>query len=503
MESLQHLLSGFSVALSLQNLFFATIGCILGTLIGVLPGLGPAAGTALLIPITFRLEPTPAIIMLAAIYYGAMYGGTITSVLINVPGEAASVVTCLDGYEMAKQGRAGAALGIAAIGSFVGGTVATFGLVLVALPLARFALKFGPPEYFALLCVGLSLVMGLAGKSLTRALMMGMLGLIVSLVGVDPVEGAPRFTFGITQLLDGVRFVPVVMGFFGIGEILLNAERSLVGVMAGGGKVSSFLPRRQEWPVCVTSILRGAGLGFFLGLIPGTNSAVAAFMSYVVEKKVSKHPERFGTGVIEGVAGPETANNSYANAALIPLFTLGLPGSPTIAILMGALIMNGLMPGPLLFQQHATFVWAVIASLYIGNVILLILNLPLVGLWAKLLKIPYESLVVLILVFCIIGAYSLNNSVFDIGVMIVCGVLGYIFKKLDFPMAPAILTLILGPLMERSLRESLSISQGDYSIFFTRPISLTLLVITALILATSAWQAWPSAVREESKDAQV
>jgi putative tricarboxylic transport membrane protein len=432
-----------------------------------------------------------------------MYGGTITSVLINVPGEAASVVTCLDGYEMAKRGRAGAALGIAAIGSFIGGSVATFGLVLVALPLARFALKFGPPEYFSLLAVGLSLVMGLAGKSLTRALMMGILGLIFSLVGVDPVEGAPRFTFGITPLLDGVRFVPVVMGFFGIGEILLNAERALVGVMAESGKVSSFLPRKEEWAICATSILRGTGLGFFLGLIPGTNSAVAAFMSYVVEKKVSKHPERFGSGVIEGVAGPETANNAYANAALIPLFTLGLPGSPTIAILMGALIMNGLMPGPLLFQQHAPFVWAVIASLYIGNVILLILNLPLVGLWAKLLKIPYESLAVLVLVFCIIGAYSLNNSVFDIGVMIVCGILGYVFKKLDFPMAPAILTLILGPLMERSLRESLSIAQGDYSIFFTRPISLILLIITAAILATSAWQAWPSAVREESKKAQV
>jgi putative tricarboxylic transport membrane protein len=404
---------------------------------------------------------------------------------------------------MAKQGRAGAALGIAAIGSFAGGTVATFGLVLVALPLARFALKFGPPEYFALLCVGLSLVMGLAGKSLSRALMMGIVGLVFSLVGVDPVEGAPRFTFGITQLLDGVRFVPVVMGFFGIGEILLNAEKSLAGVMAEGGKVSSFFPRRDEWPVCVTSILRGTGLGFFLGLIPGTNSAVAAFMSYAVEKKVSKHPERFGAGAIEGVAGPETANNSYANAALIPLFTLGLPGSPTIAILMGALIMNGLMPGPLLFSQHSQFVWAVIASLYIGNVILLILNLPLVGLWAKLLKIPYESLVVLILVFCIIGAYSLNNSVFDVGMMILCGLLGYVFKKLDFPLAPTILTLILGPQMERSLRESLSLSQGDYSTFFTRPISLVLLVITAIIFITSAWQALPSAVREESKGAQV
>jgi putative tricarboxylic transport membrane protein len=494
---------GFSVAMTLQNLLFATIGCVLGTLIGVLPGLGPAAGTALLIPITFKLEPTPAIIMLAAIYYGAMYGGTITSVLINVPGEAASVVTCLDGYEMAKQGRAGAALGIAAIGSFIGGSVATFGLVMVALPLARFALKFGPPEYFALLLVGLSLVMGLAGKSLAKALMMGILGLLFSFVGVDPVEGVPRFTFGIAPLMDGVRFVPVVMGFFGIGEILLNAEKSLVGVMAGEGKVTSFFPRRDEWRISVTSILRGTGLGFFLGLIPGTNSAVASFMSYAIEKKVSKHPEKFGTGVIEGVAAPETANNAYANAALIPLFTLGLPGSPTIAILMGALIMNGLTPGPLLFQRHAVFVWAVIASLYIGNVILLILNLPLVGWWAKLLKIPYNILVVFILIFCIVGGYSLNNSMFDVGVMILCGLLGYVFKKLDFPLAPAILTLILGPLMERSLRESLSLSQGDYSIFITRPISLFFLIVTAVILATSAWQAWPSSVREESKEAQV
>jgi putative tricarboxylic transport membrane protein len=494
---------GFSVALSFQNLLFATIGCVLGTLIGVLPGLGPAAGTALLIPITFRLEPTSAIIMLAAIYYGAMYGGTITSVLINVPGEAASVVTCLDGYEMAKRGRAGAALGIAAIGSFVGGTVATFGLVLVALPLSRFALKFGPPEYFALLCVGLSLVMGLAGKSLSRAMIMGVVGLIISMVGIDPVEGAPRFTFGIAKLMDGIGFIPVVMGFFGIGEILLNAEKTLKGVMAEGGKVGSLFPRRSEWGISVASILRGTGLGFFLGLIPGTNSAVAAFMSYVVEKKVSKHPEEFGTGVIEGVAGPETANNSYANAALIPLFTLGLPGSPTIAILMGALILNGLMPGPLLFQQHPQFVWAVIASLYIGNAILLILNLPLVGVWVKLLKIPYESLVVMILIFCMIGAYSIANSILDIGVMIFCGVLGYVFKKLDFPMAPAILTLVLGPLMERSLRESLALSQGDYTTFLTRPIALFFLIVTAVILVTSAWQALPSSVREGGKDAQV
>jgi len=498
-----NILMGFQIALSWQNLLFCLIGTTYGTLIGVLPGLGPAAGTALLIPITFRLDPTAAIIMLAAIYYGAMYGGTITSVLINVPGEAASVVTCLDGYQMAKQGRAGAALGVAAIGSFFGGTVATFGLVLVALPLTRFALKFGSPEYFSLLLVGLSLVMGLAGKSLTKALVMGILGLVFSFVGVDPVEGAPRFTFGIAPLMDGIRFVPVVMGFFGIGEILMNAEKSLAGVMADSGKVSSFFPRRDEWWISVKSIIRGTALGFFLGLIPGTNSAVASFMSYSIERKFSKHPEKFGTGVIEAVAAPETANNAYANAALIPLFTLGLPGSPTIAILMGALIMNGLTPGPLLFSQHAGFVWAVIASLYIGNVILLILNLPLVGWWAKLLRIPYNILMVFILVFCIIGAYSLNNSLFDIGMMIACGVMGYFFKKLDFPLAPAILTLILGPLMEQSLRESLSISQGDYSIFVTRPISLFFLVVAAVILVTSAWQAWPSAVRDESKEAEV
>ncbi len=503
MEAFQHLMTGFAAALSPMNLLFATIGCVLGTLIGVLPGLGPAAGTALLIPITFKLEPTSAIIMLAAIYYGAMYGGTITSVLINVPGEAASVVTCLDGYEMAKQGRAGAALGIAAIGSFIGGTVATFGLVLVALPLTRFALKFGAPEYFSLLLVGLSLVMGLAGKSLVKALVMGVIGLIFSFVGVDPVEGAPRFTFGIGPLMDGIRFVPVVMGFFGIGEILINAEKSLAGVMAEGGKVSSFFPRKDEWWVSFASIFRGTGLGFFLGLIPGTNSAVASFMSYSIERKLSRHPDKFGTGIIEGVAAPETANNAYANAALIPLFTLGLPGSPTIAILIGALIMNGLTPGPLLFTQHADFVWAVIASLYIGNVILLILNLPLVGWWAKLLKIPYNILMVFILVFCIIGAYSLNNSMFDVGMMILCGLLGYLFKKLDFPLAPAILTLILGPLMEQSLREALSVSQGDFSIFVTHPISLFFLILAAVIMATSAWQAWPSTIREESKEAEV
>jgi putative tricarboxylic transport membrane protein len=502
MDAFQQLMMGFAAALSPTNLLFATIGCVMGTLVGVLPGLGPSAGTALLIPITFRLEPTPAVIMLAAIYYGAMYGGTITSVLINVPGEAASMVTCLDGYQMAKQGRGGAALGVAAVGSFIGGTVAVFGLVTVALPMTRFALKFGSAEYFSLILVGLCLVMGLAGKSLTKAVAMGMLGMIFSFVGIDPIEGAPRFTFGITPLMDGLSFVPVVMGFFGIGEILINAEKSLEQVVAESGKVSSLFPRRDELRISVLSIIRGTGLGFFLGLIPGTNTAIASFMSYSVERKVSKHPDKFGTGVIEGVAGPETANNAYANAALIPLFTLGLPTSPTIAILMGALIIHGLTPGPLLFTRHAPFAWTVIASLYIGNIILLILNLPLVGWWAKLLKIPYNILMVFILVFCIIGGYSINNSMFDVGVMIICGLLGYLCKKLDFPIAPAVLTLILGPLMETSLRESLTMSHGSFGIFFTRPISLFFIVMAGATMAVSIWQAWPSGIREQSEDAQ-
>ena len=490
------------MALSMGNLAYATIGCILGTLIGVLPGLGPAAGTAILLPITFNINPTSGIIMLAAIYYGAMYGGTITSVLINVPGEAASVVTCLDGHAMAKKGRAGAALGIAAIGSFVGGTVATFGLVLVALPLTQIVLKFGPPEYFSLLCVGLSLVIGLAGSSLSRALIMGILGLLFSMVGVDPVIGAPRFTFGIVDLLDGIKFVPVIMGLFGIGEILINAEKSFGKIAVSDTKFLSFFPRKEEWRICITSILRGTGLGFFLGLIPGANAAVAAFMSYGIEKRLSKHPEKFGTGVIEGVAAPETANNAFANAALIPLFTLGIPGSPTVAVLMGALIINGLTPGPMLFTKHADFVWAVIASLYIGNIILLILNLPFVGWWARLLKIPYLILLVFILIFCVIGAFSLDNSIFDVGVMIVCGILGYVFKKLDFPPAPAILTLILGSMLERSFRESLSISRGDYTIFFTRPISALFLFLAVIILIASAWKG-VSQIRDESKEAEV
>lgn len=498
METLQHLITGFGAALSLGNLSFAVIGCILGTLIGVLPGLGPAAGTAILIPLTFKLDPTGAIIMLSAIYYGAMYGGTITSVLINVPGEAASVITCMEGHAMAKQGRAGAALGIAAIGSFIGGLVATIALVVVATPLSKFALSFGPPEFFALMLVGLVLVTSLAGQSLVAGILMTVIGLLIAMVGIDPVRGAPRFTFGLPDLYDGVGFIPVVMGLFGIGEILATAEKPYRDVIRT--KLTGLWPSREEWRRSMGAIWRGTGLGFFLGLIPGVGAIIPTFMSYIVEKRLSKTPEKFGTGVIEGVAGPETANNAYANAAMVPLLTLGIPSSPTIAVLMGAFIVNGLTPGPFLFQERPDLVWAVIASFFVGNVILLILNLPLVGLWAKILEIPYQYVCAGTLVFCVIGAYSINQSVFDIWVMLICGVLGYLLRKLELPMAPLVLGLILGPSIEKSLRTSLEMSAGDFWIFLSRPLSATLLALAVVILLFSALRLAPAEIRDPNAD---
>jgi putative tricarboxylic transport membrane protein len=483
MEGLQFLLNGFAGALTPANLLFAFIGCVLGTMIGVLPGLGPAAGTAILIPLTFKLDATGAIIMLAAIYYGAMYGGTITSVLINVPGEAASVVTCLDGYQMARQGRAGTALGMAAIGSFVGGVFAAAALALVALPLAHFALSFGPPEFFCLMLLGLCLVTGLAGHSLVAALLMTVFGLLLSLIGLDPVRGAPRFTFGMPELYDGLGFVPVVMGLFGVAEILIVAEapfRRLVHT-----RIVGLWPSRDEWKRSSGAIARGTVVGFLLGLIPGVGAVIPTFMAYVLEKRISKHPEKFGTGIIEGVASPETANNAYANAAMVPLLVLGVPSSPTIAIIMGAFIINGLTPGPFLFKERPDLVWAVIASFFTGNVILLILNLPLVGLWARILRIPYQYLCTGTLLFCIVGAYSLKGTVFDVGVMLVFGVVGYFLRKLGFPLAPAVLALILGPFMEKSLRTSLELSAGDFSIFVTRPISAALLALAVIAILVS------------------
>ena len=491
-------MGGFVSVMQPANLLYALVGCMLGTLVGVLPGIGPAAGTAILIPLTASLSPTGAIIMLAAIYYGAMYGGTITSVLINTPGEAGSAVTCIDGYAMAKRGRAGAALAIAAIGSFVGGTVATLGLVLLALPLTRFALSFGPPEYFALLLVGLSLVTGLASRSLVRGLIAAVLGLLLAQIGTDPVMGAPRFTYGRMELLDGFGIVPVVMGLFGIAEIMVNAESRVRQVF--DTKMSSVMLRKEDVKASTGPIARGTVIGFFLGLVPGLGSMIPTFLSYSIEKKLSKTPERFGHGAIEGVAGPESANNAYANAALIPLFTLGIPSSPTIAVLMGAFMINGLIPGPALFTEHAPFVWAVIASLYVGNLILLILNIPFIPVWVAILKIPYAILMTIILGFCVIGVYSLSNSVFDIIAMLGFGLIGYLLKKLDIPAAPLVLTLVLGPLMERALRQSLEMSEGDFSIFLTRPISGTLLAIAVLVIVISTFQAF-RAVRGADSEA--
>ena len=483
MESLELLMRGFSIALQPTNLQFALLGSIIGTLVGILPGIGPVAGTAILIPLTFSLDPTPAIIMLAAIYYGAMYGGTLTSVLVNVPGEAASAITCLDGYEMAKQGRAGPALAMAAIGSFFAGTVATMGLVLLALPLTSIALRFGPPEYFALIVLGLSLVTGLASGSLVRALLSGVAGLLIAMVGIDPVMGAPRFTFGTLELMDGVALVPVAMGLFGVSEILLNLERTTV--RPAHARLGSLMPSAEDLRRSINPILRGTGLGFLIGLVPGVGAVVPTLIAYVAEKRVSRTPEKFGSGMIEGVAGPEAANNAYASAALIPLFTLGLPSSPTIAVIMGAFMMNGLTPGPFLFVEHADFVWAVIASLYIGNALLLLLNLPLIPLWVSVLKMPPALLYTLILAFSVLGAYAIGNSAFDVGVMLVFGVVGYVMRKLKIPAAPMILTMILGPMMEQALRQSLDMSQGDYAILFTRPIAATLLALAVLVVLTS------------------
>jgi putative tricarboxylic transport membrane protein len=479
MEALGYLLDGFAVALQPEHLMFSLVGCALGMLVGILPGVGPAAGTAILIPLTTGMSPTGAIIMLAAIYYGAMYGGTITSVLLNLPGEAASAVTCIEGYEMARRGRAGQALAISAIGSFIGGSVATLGLALLAIPLSRVALTFGPPEFFALMAVGLALVIGLTSQSIVLALISAVLGMLFSQVGIDPVMGVPRFTFGQMELLDGVGIVPVVMGLFGIAEILVSlADRQQQATVSSTGALSV---GAKELRQTAGPIARGTGVGFLLGLVPGVGAIVPSYLSYAIEKNLSKTPEQFGKGAIAGVAGPETANNAYANAAFIPLFTLGIPGAATTAILMGALMMNGLTPGPSLFTDRPQFVWAVIASFFVGNGILLVMSLPMIPLWVRVLRLPHAFLVMAVLCLCVIGAYSMRGSVFDIGLMIGFGLFGFVCRKLTIPLAPMVLTLVLAPLMERSLRQSLEMSQGSLSILVERPLSLGLL-LTALIV---------------------
>ena len=482
MDILGHIFFGFGVAFQPVNLLFCFTGVLIGTLVGVLPGLGPVAAISLLLPATFHAPPVGSIIMLSGIYYGAMYGGSTTSILINIPGEAASVVTCFDGYQMARKGRAGPALGMAAFASFIAGTLGVIGLAFLAPPLASIALKFGPPEYFSLMVLGLTVLTFLAGGSMLKSLMMACAGVVIGNVGLDLITAQPRFTFGLNILLDGVGLVPLVMGLFGISEVLLNVEQKLSEREIFKTALKGLLPTLKDWKESIGPLLRGSVLGFFLGILPGGGAVISSFVSYGLEKRLSKHPEEFGKGAIAGVAGPESANNSATAGAFIPLLTLGLPSNAVMAILLGALMIYGMPPGPKLISSHPQLFWGVISSMYIGNIMLLVLNLPLIGVWVKILKIPYPILFPLILLFCLIGAYSLNNNPAEIGLMLFFGLLGYLMKKFEFDGAPLVLAMVLGPLMDQSLRQSLLMSGGSGMIFFTRPICLVIFVIIALIL---------------------
>ena len=484
MEVFHSLLNGFATALVPINLLYCFFGVFTGTLIGVLPGIGPAATLAMLLPITFSVNPTSAMIMLCGIWYGAQYGGSTTSILINVPGESASVVTCLDGYALAKQGRAGAALGMAAFGSYIAGTFSVIILMLLAPPLANFALKFGPPEYFCLMAFGLSTVTSLGGKPI-KALIMAVFGFSLSMVGMDPMSGAERFTFDWLELTDGIGFIPIAMGLLGVGEVLLSLEKwgeKYEVIEFKHKRFRDILPSAQDWIDCKWTLVRASIIGFMVGTLPGSGAAVASFIAYAIEKKVSKHPEKFGEGAIEGVAAPESANNSGVGGAMVPLFALGIPGSATTALLLGALLMFGLQPGPLLFQKNPDFVWSVIASMYIGNILLLALNLPLIGIWVRILDIPRSILYPLILIFTFVGAFSNKNNLFDLWVLLIFGFIGFFAKKYGYPPAPAILAYILGPMMEKSLRRAMAMSHGSVGIFFQRPICLILIILIFLVM---------------------
>jgi putative tricarboxylic transport membrane protein len=480
MDILNQLYMGFSVALQPMNLLYCFLGCVIGTMVGVLPGLGPTAAMSLLLPVTYHIEPVSAVIMLSGIFYGAMYGGSITSILVNIPGEAASVVTCLDGYQMARQGKAGRALGISAFGSFLAGTLGLIGLTFMAPPLAKAALRFGPPEYFSLMVLGLIVLTFLSSGSMIRALMMACFGLLAGSVGTDTVTGSARFTFGFTALMDGIGMVPVVMGLFGISEMLLNIETKMDREIFKT-RVKGLLPTRADWMQAKWAIVRGTVIGFFLGILPGGGAVLSSFVSYAVEKRCSKHPEKFGTGVIEGVAAPEAANNAAAQSSFIPLMTLGIPANVVMAMLLGALIIHGVTPGPLLLTQHPKIFWGLIASMYLGNVLLVILNVPLIGMWVQVLRVPYPILMPLIILFCLIGAYTVANSVMDVFLMLLFGLVGYFMKKLRYDAPPFILAFVLGPMLEYSLKQSLIFSKGSFMIFLNRPIAAVCLA-SALVL---------------------
>lgn len=477
------LFSGFSIALEPMNILLAAIGAFVGTLVGVLPGLGPTSAIAILLPLTAVLSPTQAIIMLAGIYYGAMYGGSTTSILLNIPGEVSSVPTCLDGYPLAQQGRGGPALGIAAIGSFLAGTMGVIGLTFFAPILATQALKFGPPEYLALMLLSLTLVMSLGGANISKALAMCCLGYLLSLIGMAPINMQPRLTFGIISFWDGIDVISLVIGLFAICEVLKGVEEKKVAISMGN--IGSVYPGLSDLRQSAMSILRGGGLGFFMGLLPGCAPAVTTFLAYDLEKKCSKTPERFGHGAMEGVAAPESANNATSSAGFIPLFALGIPASPALAVLLGALMIYGLTPGPMLFEQNPNFVWAIIASMFIGNIMCLLLNLPLVGFWAKITQIPYGILAPIVLLICVVGAYSIRNSMVDVLVSLIFGILGYAFDKFHWPVVPFVICFILGPVLERSFLQTIGMMAGNPYILFERPIFLILIAMTVVFVIIS------------------
>jgi putative tricarboxylic transport membrane protein len=481
MDALSGLAMGFSVMLTPANLYYCFLGSLIGTMVGVLPGLGPLAALALLLPVTFTLSPIAGLAMLAAIFYGAMYGGSTTSILVNIPGEAASVITCLDGHQMALQGRAGAALGMAALGSFIAGTLSLVVLTFFAPALAAIAIRFGPPENFGLMALGLVCTLFMITGSKLKGLLMIALGFLLSSVGMDMVNGNERFTFGMTNLTAGVELLAVVIGLFGISEILLNVERIVQNTLVAE-RIKKLLPTWSDWKASFAPILRGSGLGFILGIVPGGGPITASFMSYAMERRIAREPERFGKGAIEGVAGPESANNAAVAGSMIPLLSLGIPSNPITALLLGALIIQGIQPGPLFITQRPDLFWGVVAAMYIGNVMLLVLNLPLIGLWVQMLRIPYRFLFPIIVLLAMVGTYSANKNVFDIWVMLGFGVLGWLLRKLEYDIAPFVLAFVLAPLLEQSLRQSMTMSVDGAMILFQRPVSAGLVAASLLLL---------------------
>ncbi len=483
MDTLHYILNGFEVCLQPINLWYTFIGVLMGTVIGVLPGIGPSAGIALLLPVTYGMNPTSALIMMAGIYYGSQYGGSITSILINTPGESSSVMTAIDGYQMAKNGRAGAALAISAWGSFIAGTVGVVALTLLAVPLTSIALKFGPAEYFTLMLFAMTAVASLSGKSPAKGMFSTILGLIISTIGIDLQSGEPRYTMGIPQLQDGIGFLIVVVGLFAVGEVFNGMEDFFKGKSEIIRIKGRLLVTREEWRRSVMPITRGGIVGFFIGVLPGAGATIASIMSYTIEKRVSKHPEQFGHGAIEGVAGSESANNAATAGAMVPLLTLGVPGSGSTAVMLGAFIMYGIQPGPLLFQSHPDLVWGLVDSMYIGNVMLLILNLPLIAIFVRLLYVPTGILLPLIMAFATVGIYAVNGDTFELNMCLMFGVLGYVFRKVEIPAAPLVLALVLGGMMEQSFRQAMTISSGNPVVFVSSGITVTLVVLSVISIS--------------------